>query len=403
MPRVLALLLGLSLVAASCSSETTAESTTTTITPSTVAPSTISTTAPSTTTTRPPVEVSIEGAPPELTALVSAYYDFAAGRSALPPAVPDPLAPAIDPTGAPAVVQGEAATGSFAGSQMAVISLGDDLLAAVDDGDGWRLVGGSVPSLGVSAHWGEMPRLVAVIGSDARPGENRDRARADSLHIVGVDASGGAGVVGIPRDSYVPVPGRGRSKINAALAFGGPELMLETLENTSDLDLDGYVLTGFEGFVQMAGSVLGGIEIDVPFDIADQAAKAFLSAGRQVLDGDDSLAFSRVRKTIRGGDFTRQFHGGLVILGALGVVQARGPLAVPGLIEGSEPWMSTDLTAEDLLTFSLAALAADVTRIQNTVLPGRAGSAGGGSVVFLSDGYLDVFEDLADGHLDEDW
>lgn len=399
MSRAVPVLVALSLVAAACS-EPAVESTTTS---SSTAPSTTTTTAPSTTTTRAPVEVSIEGAPPGLTQLVADYYDHAAGTGEAPASLPEPLVPSVDPDAAPASVSGEAATGAFGDSQMAVVALGDDLLAAVDAGQGWRLVGGSAPSIGVPAHWGETPKLVAVVGSDARPGEDRERARADSLHIVGLDGDGGAGVVGIPRDSYVPISGRGSSKINAALAFGGPELMLETLENASTLDLDGYVLTGFEGFVEMAGTVLGGIEVDVPFAIADEAAKAFLSAGRQVLDGADALAFSRVRKTIAGGDFTRQFHGGLVLLGALGVVQAGGPLSLPGLIEASEPWMSTDLTAEELLTFSLAALETDVMEIRNMVLPGRAGSAGGGSVVFLSDGYVEVFEDLADGRLDEEW
>ena len=93
---------------------------------------------------------------------------------------------------------------------------------------------------------------------------------------------GNAGIVGVPRDSWVPIPGRGRSKINAALALGGPDLMMETFRDLTGLDFDGYLLTGFAGFEGLI-EVLGGLEIEVPRPFKDSAAKADIEAGLQVL------------------------------------------------------------------------------------------------------------------------
>ncbi len=241
--------------------------------------------------------------------------------------------------------------------------------------------------------------MVAIIGSDARPGENRDRAHADSLHLVAVDGAGRGAVVGIPRDAYTDIPGRSRNQVNASLALGGPDLASDTLEHLTGLDLDGYVITGFEGFGKLIG-ILGGVEVDVPFAIADKAAKAYLDAGRQILDGAQALAFSRARKTIPGSDFTRQAHGGLVIKGAVAMLKLRGPLALPGIMEQSEPWITTNLSAEELLTFALGAIDLDLGSVENQVVPGRAVTIDGKSVVQLTDGAADLFADLADGALE---
>ncbi|MFP5335914.1 MAG: LCP family protein, partial [Actinomycetes bacterium] len=132
----------------------------------------------------------------------------------------------------------------------------------------------------------------------------------------------------------------------------------------------------------------------------DGDAKLDLPAGEQTLAGDDALAYSRTRKTQPRGDIDRQLNGGTVILAAGAAVRAAGPLAVPGLLEVSDPHLVTDLTAEQLLTFAGGVLRADPTRVPNVVVPARAGTTSGGtSVVFLEPGASDVFADLADGAL----
>ncbi|MFP5320610.1 MAG: LCP family protein, partial [Acidimicrobiia bacterium] len=119
---------------------------------------------------------------------------------------------------------------------------------AAPDGQPWR------PAIRfTSAH--DVPDhlvFVLVAGSDARPGEDLRRARADSVHLLAVNPRSREGtILGFPRDSWVEIPGHGRGRINSALTLGGPDLLAETVRRVSGLPVDYYVLTGFEGVVRM--------------------------------------------------------------------------------------------------------------------------------------------------------
>ena len=149
----------------------------------------------------------------------------------------------------------------------------------------------------------------------------------------------------------------------------------------------------------MVGNVLGGVDIELPNAVADPSAGADLEVGSQYLNGPDALALARARKTLSGGDLTRQLNGGLVLLAALASVQAYGPLHLPTLISESSQWMITDLAPGDLLAFSALAVDTPVGRIGNQVAPGRVGTAGAASVVYLTDSAPAAFVDLADGSL----
>jgi LCP family protein required for cell wall assembly len=198
----------------------------------------------------------------------------------------------------------------------------------------------------------------------------------------------------------VAVPGFGRKKITASLALGGPDTMMAAFDDLTGLPLEGYVLTGFAGFESLLTSVLGGVEVDVPFSINDRWAHVALSAGKQLLDGAEALGFARARKTVPGGDFGRSAHQGMILLSAAETVQAMGYGSIPGLMELAEEHLTTNLTPEQLLTFSAMAISADLDSLTNVVASGRTGSAAGASVVFLSDSVAALWEDLADGRLE---
>lgn len=385
----------LALVVGACSSDS--ES------PTVTRPSTTSSTTTSTTTTIPTttttVPFTLEGATPELNALVEAFYSYATAESTTPPAIVEPVLSMLQPAPADIPRTGTAAMATFKGSGVATAQIGEDLILAVDDGDGWRVVGGYWPSLGLGTYYGQGPRHVAVVGSDARTGQPVETSRADSIHFVALDGAGAGAVVGLPRDSYVPIPGHGRGKITGSLSLGGPDLMMQAFRDLTGLPFEGYVLTGFAGFQSLIDGVLSGVEVEVPFAINDKAAKAALSAGQQVLNGFDALAFARARKTLPGGDFDRSFHQGKLILGAANAVKSMGPMAIPGLMEGAEPSIFTNLTAEQLLTFSTMVIGSSLDRIPNLVAPGSAGRAGSASVVYLADSATSLFQDLADGQL----
>lgn len=388
------LLLAVAVALAACSSEEPIATTTTTE-PTT----TTTTTIPTTTTTV--VSVSVADAPPGLADVVEGFYLYATGGSATPPPAPPVVVAAVDPAEADVPVQGQAAVASFGGQQIAVVEMGSDVFLAVEDAEGWRVVGGEWPSLDISAFYGEGPRHVAIVGSDARPGEDVASSRADSIHFVALDSEGGGAIVGLPRDSFVSIPGLGRRKVTTSLSLGGPEAMMGAFSELTALPFEGYVMTGFRGFQAMLGDVLGGVSVDVPFAINDRWAHVALNSGLQMLDGAQALGFSRARKTVPNGDFTRSEHQGVVLLAAAAAVQAGGVSSIPELMELSEPHLVTDMSPEALLTFSAMAVRANLDEVDNVVAPGSAGSAGGASVVFLHDSAADLWADLADGTLEE--
>jgi LCP family protein required for cell wall assembly len=197
----------------------------------------------------------------------------------------------------------------------------------------------------------------------------------------------------------VPIAGGGRGKINGALADHGTEGMMQTFRDLTGLPIEGYVLTGFLGFQEMLGNVLGGIDLVVPYAMSDRAAGAEFAPGPQYVNGPQALAFSRARKSLPNGDFSRSANQGLVLIDTAKNLQLKGYGAIPRLLELSEPWMLTDMPPEQLLTFAALAIGTDLSTIQNQVVPGSSGTAGSASVVYLSDSASAVWADLADGRL----
>lgn len=390
--RAITALILIALTAAACSGEATPA-----VSPPSTSSTLATTTLPTTTTTAP---LALENAAPELTDVVDAFYKYAYQKTDTPPDMPAPVLQQIVPAPGTPPTTGVASVATFKEAMVATVVVGTDTFLAVADGGGWRIVGGEWPDLAIPAFYGEGPRVVAVIGSDARPNETVTETRADSIHFVGLDGAGGGAVVGLPRDSYVPIPGHGKRKITDSLALGGPDLLMQSLRDLTGLPFEGYVLTGFSGFEELISTVLGGVEVVVPFAINDKNAKATLKAGQQILNGFDALAFARARKTLPGGDFTRSEHQGVILIGAAMGVRSLGMSAIPGLLEASEPYLLTDLTAEQLLTFAAMTINSDLDNIPNIVAAGSAGSAGGASVVYLSSSAPALFSDLADGRLD---
>jgi anionic cell wall polymer biosynthesis LytR-Cps2A-Psr (LCP) family protein len=149
----------------------------------------------------------------------------------------------------------------------------------------------------------------------------------------------------------------------------------------------------------MFGNVLGGIDLVVPYAISDSAAGAEFAPGVQYVNGPQALAFSRARKSLPNGDFTRSANQGLVLIDTAKNLKQKGYGVIPRLLELSEPWIVTDLPPESLLTFAAQVIGTDLDTIQNQVVPGYSGSAGSASVVYLSDSAPAVWADLADGRL----
>ena len=251
---------------------------------------------------------------------------------------------------------------------------------------------------------GRRTLFVLAIGSDARPGvcEPVERCLADSIHLIGINPrKGGASILGFPRDSYVPIPGVGTQKINNTLFNGGPELVVQTVEELVGVDIDSYFLTSFAGLRHMVNSV-GGIEVEIPYAMNDPSSGAVFEAGPQELDGKQTLAFARNRKSTPNGDFSRSENQGLVMLGALEQLRKdvrRDPFSLFTWIVSGMEHIQTDLSAVELFQLSMAALTVNPNKVVNRVTPGGIGTAGGASIVTLGGEADAMFADIADDGL----
>ncbi|MDT5274780.1 MAG: hypothetical protein QOE48_751 [Mycobacterium sp.] len=152
-----------------------------------------------------------------------------------------------------------------------------------------------------------------LVGSDSRQGLTAEQqqalatggdtgnGRTDTILVVHVPAFGSGTpttMVSIPRDSYVPIPGYGRDKINAAFAMGGAPLLAQTVEQATGLRLDHYIEIGFSGFATVVDG-LGGVTICPTAPVDDPLAGVNLPARCQKLDGRGALGYVRSRATPR--------------------------------------------------------------------------------------------------------
>jgi LCP family protein required for cell wall assembly len=164
-----------------------------------------------------------------------------------------------------------------------------------------------------------------IVGSDSREGlskadQKRLRTgfaggrRTDSMMLLHY-GSGGTSLISLPRDSYLPIQGHGSNKLNAAFAFGGPKLLVRTVEKATGIHIDHYAEIGFNGFVGVVDAV-GGVDICVKDPIKDPKAGLDLKAGCQTLNGGQALGYVRTRKFARADlervEHQRQFFGALM-------------------------------------------------------------------------------------------
>ncbi|MQA96308.1 MAG: LytR family transcriptional regulator [Streptosporangiales bacterium] len=166
-----------------------------------------------------------------------------------------------------------------------------------------------------------------IVGSDSRAGlskaerrefktGNAGGRRTDTMMLLHIpETDDPPTLISLPRDSYVPIPGHGRNKLNAAFAFGGPKLLAQTVENVTDIRIDHYAEIGLGGFVGITDAI-GGVDVCVKEDIEDPKAGIDLKEGCQTLEGVEALGYVRTRATpladLDRVKRQRQFFGALM-------------------------------------------------------------------------------------------
>jgi LCP family protein required for cell wall assembly len=235
---------------------------------------------------------------------------------------------------------------------------------------------------------GTKPIVILAVGSGARPGEDVSHSLSDSLHLIFLNPDRHTtAMIGIPRDSWVDIPGQGTNKINSALVQGGPDLMVQTIETHFGVHIDYWAITTFWGFKAMIDDI-GGLTVNVPFRMLDSYSEVDLQPGVQELSGEQALAMSRDRHSMLSGDFTRQENGGRLFLAALAQFQkeyGQDPTALLTWLGAGLSNMSTTLTADQVVQLAYTVTAQPVKKVQNIVLPGSSEMIGGVSAVALDD------------------
>ncbi|WP_159625912.1 LCP family protein [Actinomyces sp. zg296] len=156
---------------------------------------------------------------------------------------------------------------------------------------------------------GDAPVNILVMGSDSRisagdPSQwKQGGQRTDAMMLIHINGDRrGVSVISIPRDSWVPIPGHGTGKINAAFSYGGPALAIQTVESLTGVRIDHFAVTDFESFAALTDEI-GGVTLRLrnPTTLAGTE----FAAGPQRLNGAQALAFTRERYSLSRGDFSR--------------------------------------------------------------------------------------------------
>ena len=184
-------------------------------------------------------------------------------------------------------------------------------------------------------------RTYLVVGSDSRAGLTKAQQRqlhtggdtfgkrTDTIMLMHVPSSGGPTVLmSVPRDSYVPIPGHGSNKVNAAYAFGGARLLAQSLEGATGVQIDDYVEIGFGGFATMVDAV-GGVQICPKRAMNDKNAGINLKKGCQQADGKVALGYARARYSDPRGDLGRVERQREVLAAIVGKASAPTTLVNP--------------------------------------------------------------------------
>lgn len=244
---------------------------------------------------------------------------------------------------------------------------------------------------------GNTPIVILVVGSGARPGEDVTHSLSDSIHLVSINPDKHkATIIGIPRDSWVDIPGHGSSKINAAMVDGGPDLLIQTIESISGLTIDYYALTTFWGVTQLYND-LGGLTMDVPFAMHDSYSGANFEPGVQTLKGAQVLAFARDRHSLNEGDFARSENGGRVLLASLTQFRKEFQVDQSSLftwIAAGMQNVTTSVPFPEILQLAYTCSHINPKGVTNIALPGSTGMQGSLSVVYLSSEKDAIFADV---------
>ncbi|MEE1035647.1 MAG: LCP family protein [Oscillospiraceae bacterium] len=194
---------------------------------------------------------------------------------------------------------------------------------------------------------------ILLIGQDRRPGESR--ARSDTMILCTFNKhTKTLTMTSFLRDLYVEIPGYQDNRINAAYAAGGMSLLNETLKENFGIHIDGNIEVDFNQFAQIV-DLLGGVTMELRQDEADvinRDAPGTVSAGTQLLTGQQALAYARIRSLDADGDFSRTNRQRKVISALLDAYKNASLSTVLSLLDDILPMITTDMNDVKIIAYA---------------------------------------------------
>jgi len=233
--------------------------------------------------------------------------------------------------------------------------------------------------------WSGTDRLnVLLLGVDTRQGSGTQTENTDTIIVLTVDPlNHAAGMLSVPRDTLVSIPGHGQDKINAAYAIGGADLARKTVSQFLGVPIQSYALVDFIGFRRIIEAV-DGVDIDAPLPVRDEdyptedfgVTRLDIRAGPQLMDGEVALRYSRSRHDTN--DFSRADRQQRVISALKRRISERSTLLqLPTLVDELSGAVRTDLDPSSALPLVRLGLSIDNKDIDRQVLKPASGGEEG--------------------------
>lgn len=194
---------------------------------------------------------------------------------------------------------------------------------------------------------------ILLIGQDRRPGEGR--ARSDSMILCTFNKEAKTlTMTSFLRDLWVEIPGYGNNRINAAYSAGGMSLLNQTLDKNFGVHVDGNIEVDFSQFSQII-DLLGGVEIELRQDEANLinlTSHGGLTAGVQLLNGEEALTYARIRKLDADSDFSRTNRQRKVLNSLIGKFKDSSLSTMLSLLNEVLPMITTDMTQAEIVSLA---------------------------------------------------
>lgn len=233
--------------------------------------------------------------------------------------------------------------------------------------DEYKAVFGEIVKLPVKK--GKNITNILLIGMDKRPEDSS--SRSDSIIIVSVNKkSDSIKLISLMRDMYVEIPGYNDNRINASYAFGGAELLTETIYNSFMIPVDGCAEIEFSGFSKVIDA-MGGIDIELNKDEALHLNKDYrfnLLEGINRLTGDQALAYSRIRY-VGNADYERTERQRKVLVTIYKKFKNSTIKTIYEMAKEILPLVSTDLSTMQLIDLTLTVMRMGTSEIETCRIP----------------------------------